>query len=1090
MLPDGTPSCRCPSNAPRSKRGCGTQLAGRGRASCADTAKRWAMRESALYVTPVAHAQEQLEALVRECRAGDRLTPVTVVAPTTHAALFLRRDMGRRGLANVRFMVLPRLAELLGAPRLAARGLKPLTPLIESAAVRRAAGEAVGRLEPFRHHSSFHSSLRRTFRELRHVDENTVAALERNDGLPGRIIELYRRFIEFTKGYYDRESLAEAAAEAVRNGNATVLSDLGPVIAYLAHGLTLGERRLFDTLGTTWSCSMVFGATGDDEADAAMLVDPAPREARTHEPRSTRSPVSTESRLLIASDSREEVRSVARAIAAAAHEGTPFHRMAVLYWQREPYASLIAGQLGMAGVPTAGPPPERLASTAVGRMVKGIVGLADGKLTRNDVMRWLTACPIKSWPRSFRPSRWDAISRDAGVVAGIEHWRDRLELHANRLKRSASDQSEDIPDAKRRKFMQTSREARALRAFMERLHDRLTPPDDGRAWSDFVAWVAGLIERYLDRDALPSTERDNLDILRAGLREMEGLDDMENVATLDGFRAGLDEVLSLSAARKGALGEGVFLGPVESAIGLRFDTVYLVGMIEGLVPPRVRADPLLPDRERAAAGLPVTRGTAAERYIYLAAAVAGRARVLTFARGDGSAQKAQQPSRWFLEEASRLNGSQVFASQLACFGGSPWLETVQSQEAGLRTIDRSQPADLHDYDLHRLWRWRHSGRRIADHHLAASETVLARSLRMERAREAGPLTIWDGDLSAESRSSKRIGLSDGEVFSPTRLETWATCPYRYFLSNVLGIAALEEPEEVASISPLERGSLIHRILERFIREAQEQGTLPRPDQPWSDDHLQRLTAISGEEFRNAEERGTTGKPLLWEIARTEILGDLHMFLEEDFEMRQTYEVSPHSLELAFETPLHEHQDASADTPVEWSSRETGPLRFRGVIDRIDVSPSGEAALVIDYKTGRMDEYTNMDREPVRRGTRLQLPVYGLAARQLFGDSITIRAAYWFVSARERFSTRPGKPKTIDEMLKPFTASVKVITDGIHNGLFPANPGKSNAHCRYCDFTSLCPTLTRRKKYWDRKRSDPSLADYVSMAVGDQSEEGQ
>ena len=72
-------------------------------------------------------------------------------------------------------------------------------------------------------------------------------------------------------------------------------------------------------------------------------------------------------------------------------------------------------------------------------------------------------------------------------------------------------------------------------------------------------------------------------------------------------------------------------------------------------------------------------------------------------------------------------------------------------------------------------------------------------------------------------------------------QTWATCPFRYFLSNVLGIAAPEQPEEVATISALERGSLLHAILESFIRAAQEQGTISLPDQPWTDDHRHQLT---------------------------------------------------------------------------------------------------------------------------------------------------------------------------------------------------------------------------------------------------------
>ena len=468
--------------------------------------------------------------------------------------------IGRRGLVNVRFMVLPRLAELLGAPGLAAKGQRPLKPLIESAAVRRAAGEASGRLEQFRNHPSFHSSLRSTFRDLRLGGSNALATLERRGEISGEIVRLYSLFRRFTESYYDREALADAAADAV-TGEATPrrYPILGPVIAYLLSDLTPGERRLVDALRTGM---VVFdgpgGITGDKDANEAVLASAVPRGTRLPKPEEMPTPPCRESSLLITSDTREEVRSVVRDIASAAHEGTPFRRMAVLYWQREPYASLIAEQFAMAAVPTAGPTAAKLASTPVGRMVKGMVDLAGGDLPRDEVTRWLTSCPVRSTTANFRPSRWDAVSRDAGVVAGVEQWRERLSRYETRQERAANDQSEDVPEAKVLRIKQTASEAWALRAFMLRLHDDLTPPNDGSDWRDFVEWVDGLTKRYMDTGSLPRLEGDNLELLEASIRELEGLDEVENGATLDGFRVALDEALSRTAAREGAFGEGVF----------------------------------------------------------------------------------------------------------------------------------------------------------------------------------------------------------------------------------------------------------------------------------------------------------------------------------------------------------------------------------------------------------------------------------------------------------------------------------------------------------------------------------------------------
>ena len=557
---------------------------------------------------------------------------------------------------------------------------------------------------------------------------------------------------------------------------------------------------------------------------------------------------------------------------------------------------------------------------------------------------------------------------------------------------------------------------------------------------------------------------------------------MEESADLDAFRTALDEALNRAAARAGALGEGLFVGSVRLAAGMRFDKVYLVGMVEGLVPPQPPDDPLLPHSERERAGLPL-RSTAAERYDYLAAAAAGRTRVFTYARGNNIAQREQHPSRWFLAEATRLYGSPVYptmlsnARDLAQLREQPWFEEVVSAQHGITTVAASQPADIHDYDLHRLSQWQQLGNPIEAHHLARSEPVLARALEMQRARIAAPLTLWDGDLSSAPSPAAQIGLSNNEVFSPTRLQTWATCPFRYFLANVLGIAAPEQPEELATISALERGSLLHKILERFIRDAQEQGAISAPGQPWTDDHRRQLFKIAAEEFQKAEQRGVTGKPLLWELARNEMLSDLEKFLKEDAKLRKKHGISPYAVEYSF--GFSGNEDETPPQSVEWSSARTGTLRFRGFIDRIDLSPSGDTALVLDYKTGGTSSYANMNRDPLQRGKRLQLPVYGLAARQLLGDGVNIKVAYWFVTEKGKFATRPTTPKTLAGMLDAFSDVVGAITDGIGDRLFPANPGRDGSNCRYCDFKNLCPT--RREWHWRRKRNDPRLSVYVAMA---------
>ena len=125
----------------------------------------------------------------------------------------------------------------------------------------------------------------------------------------------------------------------------------------------------------------------------------------------------------------------------------------------------------------------------------------------------------------------------------------------------------------------------------------------------------------------------------------------------------------------------------------------------------------------------------------------------------------------------------------------------------------------------------------------------------------------------------RFALNLGSYpLSPTSLETWAVCPLRYFLGRVLNLSALDDPEEETVISRLNRGSLVHEILEKFLEEAAASGRLPVDGQPWSEESAQRLREIAGDVFREYERRDLTGKTVLWVVEREKILADLDKFL--------------------------------------------------------------------------------------------------------------------------------------------------------------------------------------------------------------------
>ena len=89
--------------------------------------------------------------------------------------------------------------------------------------------------------------------------------------------------------------------------------------------------------------------------------------------------------------------------------------------------------------------------------------------------------------------------------------------------------------------------------------------------------------------------------------------------------------------------------------------------------------------------------------------------------------------------------------------------------------------------------------------------------------------------------------------------------------------------------------------------------------------------IAAGSFHDAETRGVTGKRLLWDMVKTEILSDLETFLETDSELREMSQTADVRVETRF---------GFGNDTTEVADSQTG-IRFRGVIDRIDISSDGK-----------------------------------------------------------------------------------------------------------------------------------------------------
>lgn len=1035
-------------------------------------------------VVTVAYGRPAVDALaaqVTAAKAGDPLSPVTVIVPSNYAAVATRRALAAAGpgVAAVSFLTLHRLAERLGGPSLAASGRRPVSVPVVAAAVRRVLAEAPGMFAAVAGHAATEAALVAASRELSGVSDDHLVTLASASARAGDVVRIHRRVTELlAPAWHDEHDLLTAATAALGDDRRAAVAS-GPVVLHLPQDLSTAGADLLRAVAATGTLRVVVGLSGEALADTPVrralgragvdigaAAGPAPARA---------------ARIVSVSDPDEEVRAVVRRMVDAARDGVPFGRMAVVYGAVDPYARLVHEQLGAAGIPHNGAPVRTIGEALAGRTIRGLLALPDRRFRRDDVLALVSSSRLLDGGGRWAPARaWERVSRAAGVVEG-EDWQARLGTFSLASRCRADEAGADERHSTASRHRREADQAEALAAFVARLGDDLDAGAAATGWQAMVGWAHRLLARYLGgparRTRWPEEERQAAERLEAILDGLAGLDAVDGpLPTPDVFRRTLDAELEAALSRVGRFGEGVLVGHVTIATGVCVDRLFVLGLAEGAFPGRRLEDSLLPDRERA-----LTDGELelradrlqGDRRRLLAALAGAEEATLCFPRGDLRRPGDRTASRWLLEDAARLAGRErLYTAELPALAGQPWFEEVPSFTAG--AARSSFPASPQDYGLAALVR-RGPGPLAASAEVAA-DPVLAAAVELGQARRSDAFTRFDGNLAGLDLPD----LTDGStVVSATRLQSWATCPHAYLLDHVLHVDVVEDPERVLEITALDRGSLVHTVLDRFLAEAIAAGAEPiaagHPARPWPQPWRERLRRIAEDCCDDYERRGLTGRPLFWRRDRRRILADLDRFLDEDSTFRAARSARPLVTEHAFGL------GDRAQGPVVLLLPDGRSLLFRGAADRVDET-ADEALVVIDYKTGGTTSYKGLDHgSPHGGGTHLQLAVYGAAARAAFGHPDTpVEAYYWFTSTKGNFE-RIGYP--VDAPVMAAVASaLATIADGVAAGVFPARPAAEPAWgwvpCRYCDPDGLGTGDLRRA--WERKRVDPTLAAYVAL----------
>jgi putative RecB family exonuclease len=223
----------------------------------------------------------------------------------------------------------------------------------------------------------------------------------------------------------------------------------------------------------------------------------------------------------------------------------------------------------------------------------------------------------------------------------------------------------------------------------------------------------------------------------------------------------------------------------------------------------------------------------------------------------------------------------------------------------------------------------------------------------------------------------------------------------------------EKPSEAAT-----RGTLVHAVLERLFDAPAAERTAPRAKAliPGQWDRLRETRPEVVELFADDPE----GERL------TRWLGEAEQLVERWFSLEDPTRLEPAERELSVEAQL-----------------DSG-LKLRGIIDRVDVAPTGEVRIV-DYKTGKAP------RPEYAEGALFQMKFYALVVWRL-KQVVPRRLQLVYLGSGDVVTYDP-MIEDLERVERKLLALWEAIRQATETGDWRPRPTKL---CGWCDHQAVCP----------------------------------
>ena len=202
--------------------------------------------------------------------------------------------------------------------------------------------------------------------------------------------------------------------------------------------------------------------------------------------------------------------------------------------------------------------------------------------------------------------------------------------------------------------------------------------------------------------------------------------------------------------------------------------------------------------------------------------------------------------------------------------------------------------------------------------------------------------------------------------SPSQIECYLECPYRWFAERRLSLKQLDE-----QFGPLEKGIFMHEVLEAFYRNFQQAGypKVNADNMPVAREIMQATIAEVVQANYSKQPGPDNGRLVPRDQLEFRELESLEKNLMNYLDFEATLLPTFHPAYLEFWI--------SKDDPVEYAGR-----KLWGKVDRIDVDDAGHA-VIVDYKGTLGPEYNLVGKTPDHVG-KVQTRIYAQAVKRALG----------------------------------------------------------------------------------------------------------